>query len=309
MTTLPTPTALYGQPPAALAPAPKDALQVSPLLPGSSPLEALVDGSLLNFIGLAPPGTQERACVLAHALRALAPSAPFTILAPKAAGGTRLLKELAALGADSLADAPKAHHRIVSGLAPRDATLHSPMWTRLIADTGPQLCASTGLWTQPGVFSWNRLDPGTALLLSHFPTLYGRGADLGCGIGHLSRAALAMPKVSHLTAIDLDRRAVEAAKRNLDDPRLTVVWGDALASNLTGLDFVVMNPPFHDGGAEDRALGQGFVRAAASALRTGGRCCLVANRHLPYEATLAASFAKVTEMAVGHGFKVFEAVK
>ena len=54
-----------------------------------------------------------------------------------------------------------------------------------------------------------------------------------------------------------------------------------------------MNPPFHDGGTEDQALGQAFIRRAAEALRPGGTLWLVANRHLPYEATLSAAFKTV----------------
>ncbi|WP_163545134.1 methyltransferase, partial [Klebsiella pneumoniae] len=63
---------------------------------------------------------------------------------------------------------------------------------------------------------------------------------------------------------------------------------------LKALDFVVMNPPFHDGGAEDKALGQAFVRRAADLLKPRGTCWLVANRHLPYEAVLAPLFKTVT---------------
>ena len=35
---------------------------------------------------------------------------------------------------------------------------------------------------------------------------------------------------------------------------------------LQDLDFVVMNPPFHDGGTEDRSLGEAFIRRAAAVL-------------------------------------------
>ena len=74
-------------------------------------------------------------------------------------------------------------------------------------------------------------------------------------------------------------------------------------------DFVVSNPPFHDGGAEDRRLGWAFIRKAAEMLRKGGVLWLVANRHLPYEAELNAAFARVRPVADQGGYKVFEAVK
>ena len=80
-------------------------------------------------------------------------------------------------------------------------------------------------------------------------------------------------------------------------------------AELKDLDFIVSNPPFHEGGGEDKALGQAFIRAAAAALRKSGTLWLVANRHLPYEAILAESFAKVRLVGEGGGYKVFEARK
>jgi 16S rRNA (guanine1207-N2)-methyltransferase len=78
--------------------------------------------------------------------------------------------------------------------------------------------------------------------------------------------------------------------------------------DLAALDFVVMNPPFHDGGVEDRALGQAFIRAAHRMLRPGGALWLVANRGLPYEAVLAELFgARVTPRGEAGGYKVLEA--
>ena len=66
---------------------------------------------------------------------------------------------------------------------------------------------------------------------------------------------------------------------------------------------------FHDAGREDQSLGQAFVQYAARVLRKGGTLWLVANRHLPYEATLSDAFRTATSRAEAHGFKVYEAVK
>jgi 16S rRNA (guanine1207-N2)-methyltransferase len=160
------------------------------------------------------------------------------------------------------------------------------------------------------VFAWDRIDGGSALLAEHLPALKGAGADLGCGYGALATVVLRSEAVTALRLIDLDRRAVEAARKNVDDPRATFQWADARTLDDGGqLDFVVMNPPFHDGGAEDRRLGQAFVRKAAGLLKKGGVLWLVANRHLPYEAELNAAFKRVTPVTEGGGYKLFEAVK
>jgi 16S rRNA (guanine1207-N2)-methyltransferase len=175
-----------------------------------------------------------------------------------------------------------------------------------IAEGAPRHVDGLG-WTQPGIFSWDRLDPGTALLMACLPALAGQGADFGCGVGLLSQLVLRSPAVSALSLIDIDRRAVDCAGRNVDDPRARFEWADVRTTDRSGLDFVVMNPPFHDGGREDRALGQAFVAQASRSLKPGGCCWLVANRHLPYEAPLAEHFSSVRLVRETGAFKVYEA--
>jgi 16S rRNA (guanine1207-N2)-methyltransferase len=298
-------TILYGTPAPGLVEIPAGALQVSPLVPGSTDLAGLADASLDEAVILAPPGTLERDHVLAHALRALKPGGELTVFAPKDKGGSRLKKALERFGCTVAEDA-RRHHRFC--YVTRPAGLREI--AEAIATGAPQLVASLGLWSQPGVFSWDRLDPGSALLLDSLPEFTGKGADLGAGIGVLGHKVLSGAGVTSLTLVEIDRRAVEAARRNLDDPRIAVLWADVRRlDNLDGLDFVVMNPPFHDGGTEDRALGVAFIAAAAKALRKGGVCWLTANRHLPYEAPLEAAFAKVTLKAERGGYKIYEARK
>ena len=255
---------------------------------------------------LAVPGTLERRHDLAAMLRALAPGAPFTVMAPKDMGGARLGGELAAFGC-AFTESAKAHHRICAGTRPQALVGIA----EAIAEGAPRRLADLGLWSQPGIFSWNRIDPGTALLLQALPRLSGHGADLGCGIGVLAHGVLASPKVTRLDLLDIDRRAVAAARRNVDDARASFAWADVRAgTGLTGLDFVVMNPPFHDAtGGEDKGLGQVFIRRAAEALRGGGHLWLTANRHLPYEAVLKPLFRQVTPVIEAGGFKVVEARK
>ncbi len=308
MTTLPS-HGIYGAPPDALTTSDPSATQFSPLRPGAAALEAQPAGTLASFVMAAPAGTVERRYALALMLQALAPDAPFTILAPKDRGGARLAGELAQFGC-AFTEEARRHHRICSGRRP--AAL--PDLGAALRDGASQVVAGLGLVSQPGVFSWDRLDPASALLLPHLDGLAGRGADFGCGIGVLALGALAAPKVTELTLIDIDRRAIEAARRNVVDPRATLLWADLREpdprdSPMSRLDFVVANPPFHDGGAEDRSLGQTFIRRAAAALRTGGRFWLTANRHLPYEAVLQPLFKRVTLAAQASGYKVFEAQK
>jgi len=301
------PEGVYGIPPAELAAVPQEAIQFSPLIPGSSSLEDQSEGTLSRITMVAPPGTVERRYTLALALKALASDGGLTVLAPKDRGGSRLRKEMASFGC-AVSETARRHYRICT--CERPPVLQGI--DEALAEGKPRLVEEVGLWAQPGVFSWNRIDPGSALLERHLPTLAGRGADLGCGIGYLARAVLASPKVEHLTIVDIDRRAVEAARRNIEDIRADLMWADVRnlkPEQLGRIDFVVMNPPFHDGGAEDRSLGQNFIRKAAEVLRPGGLCWLVANRHLPYEGVLTSAFKRVALKAEAEGYKIYEAQK
>jgi 16S rRNA (guanine1207-N2)-methyltransferase len=291
-------------PPPELAAAAPGAVQLSPFVPGAAQIEDLADASLARILLAAPPGTLERRYVLAHALRALAAGGELIALAPKDKGGARLRGELEAFGC-VVAESARRHHRLCRVRRPPGPT----GLEAAIAEGGPRLIAALGLWSQPGVFSWDRIDPGSALIVGAPMELSGRGADFGCGIGVLARAALAREAVSEITLIDIDARAVAAARRNIEDRRARFLHADLRGAGAAprGLDFVVMNPPFHEGGAQARSLGGAFIAAAARALAPGGLLIVVANIALPYEAALAAHFARVTPLARARGYKLIEA--
>jgi 16S rRNA (guanine1207-N2)-methyltransferase len=297
-------TNLFGAPPPELADVAADPVQFSPTSPGANDLAGLPPGALDNLAMLAPPGAMERRRALALSLRALAPGAPFLVMAPKDKGGGRLAKELEEFGCPSVQSA-KRHHRLCFAQAQGDpaaieAAIHAG---------APRFSESLGLWTQPGVFSWDRIDPGSALLIRHLPDFTGRGADFGCGFGLIAHRVLVSPKVKSLLLVDIDRRAIELCARNVDDPRVAILWADVRGLSVGPFDFIAMNPPFHEAGKETKELGRGFIASAAANLRPGGQCWLVANRRLPYEAALEEKFRSVALIAAEGGFKVIEAIK
>jgi 16S rRNA (guanine1207-N2)-methyltransferase len=299
-----TAEAVYGRPPQSLAAASAEAVQTSPLNIGGTAIEALASGGLQRFVILAPPGTLERRYILAQALRVLAPDGDLIALALKQRGGARLAAELAAFGCD-IREHSKAHHRICQTKRPAE-----PIGIEAaISAGGQQWVARIGLWSQPGVFSWDRIDPGTALLLAQPWTPSGAGADLGCGLGVVAAVLLRSTAVESLRLCDVDARAIAAARRNIADKRASFRQHDLRQAPATGLDFVAMNPPFHDAGAEDRRLGRQFVETAAAMLKPGGTLRMVANVAMAYEGTLAANFTEVRLVVREGGYKVLEAVR
>ncbi|MFU8893881.1 MAG: class I SAM-dependent methyltransferase [Luteolibacter sp.] len=158
----------------------------------------------------------------------------------------------------------------------------------------PIAIPDTPLFTVPGIFSAGRVDAGSALLAAHLPpSLHGRVADLGAGWGFLSHAILTKcPRVRSIDLLEADARALAMARENLTalgtSGELGFHWHDVTTGlpAAKGYDTVVMNPPFHDGKRTDISLGDAFLATAAAALRPGGTLLMVANRQLPYEATL-----------------------
>lgn len=165
--------------------------------------------------------------------------------------------------------------------------------------------------TAPGMFSFDRVDAGSKLLVDNLPgDLRGSAADFCAGWGYV--AAEMAARSSGLSALDLyeaDFDALEAAKGNLAN---TVAqgffWTDLLAEPVERrYDVIAMNPPFHRSRAAEPEIGAGMIRAAAKALKPGGRLFMVANRQLPYEPVLSAAFAGHAELARDGMFKVFSA--
>lgn len=295
---------IYGRPPAVFDP-PQSATQTSPLIPGSQALESMADGSAEEITVYAPPGAVERRYVLAQALRVLKVGGRLDVMAPKDKGGSRLAKELKSFGL-TFSEEAKAHHR--------RAKLARPELVEALDEAikggAPRIVPGLEAWSQPGIFAWDRIDTGTALLADALPALKGKGVDLGCGYGALATVVLRSTAVTGLRMVDLDRRAIDAAKQNVRDERASFEWADVRTLEADGtLDFVVSNPPFHDGGIEDKRLGQKFIRKSAELLKKGGVAWIVANRHLPYEKDLNEVFKRVTMVADQNGFKIFEAVK
>lgn len=179
----------------------------------------------------------------------------------------------------------------------------------------PRLVEATGLVSRPGVFAWDRIDTASKLLSDHLPSdLSGHGADLGAGLGYLTHIVLSRSEsVKSMDVYEAEARSLECARLNLQPFETRVglgyFWQDVTTGIQGPYDFIISNPPFHLGREEARALGQSFIEIAAKSIKQNGRFYMVANRHLPYEASLEKYFSKVSVLVMQDGFKVFEAIK
>ena len=125
----------------------------------------------------------------------------------------------------------------------------TPLVTRTIRATifGNQL----ELTTAGGVFSGNRLDLGTSVLLRTIePPPSGHVLDLGCGYGPIAVGlATASPGIT-LDAVDVNERALGLTRRNAEDlgvsARVNAVLPDDVAPD-TRYDEIWSNPPIRIG--------------------------------------------------------------
>ena len=169
---------------------------------------------------------------------------------------------------------------------------------------------SYAVCSRPGVFSWDRLDRGTQMLLEALEVAPGETVlDLGCGYGIVG--LVAAEKAGTVYLVDADAEAVESARRTValhGRSNCRVVAGDGVAAvDSVSFDVVATNPPFHQGKATDLDLVQRWIRDIANVLRPGGRLYLVANRFLRYEDTLRAALTSVEAVCSDSRFKVLRA--
>lgn len=160
----------------------------------------------------------------------------------------------------------------------------------------------------PGVFARNKLDIGSSVLLPFLEQIDGKViCDLGCGNGLLALLIKQRRPEARVIATDDSKMATRAAEHNAKANQLTleVRHGNALQQVPEPLDWVVCNPPYHDGHKELTNIAITMFRQAAKKLKPCGKLLLVANRHLPYKRELKKHFHKVELLSTDAKFVVF----
>lgn len=248
---------------------------------------------------------------VAEALKRARPGGRIVVAGGKTDGAASLRKRIAAL-LPVEGHASKSHGVVFWLTRPNapDAAVGA-----LVA-ANPPLLLEGGFRTVAGLFSHDRIDPGSKLLAENLPAdLKGIAADFGAGWGFLSvELARRSPGVTAIDLYEASFSACEAARANMQTlaPQVEarVLWRDLIAEKAERrYDVIVMNPPFHQGRAAEPSLGEGMIRAARDALKPGGRLFLVANRALPYEAALQAGFARHGEIVRDERYKVLWAAR
>ncbi|AHK17562.1 class I SAM-dependent methyltransferase [Thalassolituus oleivorans] len=164
----------------------------------------------------------------------------------------------------------------------------------------------------PGVFARQQMDIGTRVMLEHLPNVMtGTVCDLGCGNGLLALSIKQKHPETRVIATDDSLLAVESARRNaeVNDLSIDVRHGNILQAVEESLDWVVCNPPFHDGHKQLTNIAEAMFLQSQQQLNPGGTLLVIANRHLPYLAKLKSLFASVDSLSSDKRFVVYECRK
>ena len=136
------------------------------------------------------------------------------------------------------------------------------------------------LTSDRGVFSGDRVDPGTKYLLldAPAPPATGELLDLGCGYGPIALTLAARAPAARVWAVDVNERALDLVRENATEHELANVVAAAPDDVPDDLRFhaVYSNPPVRIG---KDALHQ-LLHRWLGRLADGGVAYLVVQKHL-----------------------------
>lgn len=164
----------------------------------------------------------------------------------------------------------------------------------------------------PGVFSQKGLDKGTQVLLNNLPKgISGKLLDFGCGAGVISAAlALQFPELA-LTLVDVSALAITSSEQTL---KMNGLQGQCIASDglseISGtFNWIVSNPPFHQGLKTHYAATELFLTQCTHHLQKNATLLVVANSFLQYQSIMEQSVGHTHKATVNNGFTVYMSKK
>ena len=167
------------------------------------------------------------------------------------------------------------------------------------------------IYSMAGVFSGEKLDMGTRVLLAHLPQFSSgqKIIDLGCGSGVIGAIIAQSNPQCQLLLTDESRAAVESAKITFTNNQLTngIFHQTNVLSGVTrrAYDHILCNPPFHQQNVQMLDIAHEMFKQSAQCLKPSGQLLVVANRHLKYQPFLKRFFSLVKPISSDQKFTVW----
>lgn len=258
-----------------------------------------------------PKSRQLTHMILQMAATVLAPGANLLLVGQNNAGiraGQRLLAE--AIGPAHKVDAARHCTLFQATLQEKKKKFDPEEWGVLYQVKGRQQLTITSF---PGVFSHGRLDAGTGLLLETVQDLQGeRLLDFGCGCGVIGATAKTLWPSMTVDLVDINAFALLAARCTLVGNSFTAdhIYPSDIFSDVQGsYDWILSNPPFHQGIKTDYEVTLNFIEQSAGFLNKGGRLRIVANRFLKYQPAIERHIGTCRVITENRQYCVYEATR
>lgn len=268
----------------------------------------LPEGDFDQAIIFVPKSKELLNYILHNVVSRLSLGASIFLVGEKKAGVERAAKQLQPYGQALKLDSAR-HCQMWQ------VTINTTVTAKALADWAQQYTVATPngdltICALPGVFSQNRLDVGTAVLLPFLSQVTsGKIADFGCGAGVISAYLAKLNPKNRIFAMDVDAFALASTrmtfeKNDLAPEQLEITAVTGIEDAPLFLHAIVSNPPFHQGIQTDYNASESLCKTSRRHLKSGGELWIVANRFLNYPLLIEQNFGQCTTKADQQGFKV-----
>lgn len=167
-----------------------------------------------------------------------------------------------------------------------------------------------------GVFSKERVDFGTNVLINSIPDLSWANSllDVGCGVGIIGLCLRSKYRQLNIELVDVNTRALKLAAENakmngLDEEGKVVIKESNLYENVSkSFDLIVSNPPIRAG----KDIVHGVVIGGYEHLNKGGKIYIVIQKKQgapSMESKMNEVFGNVKTIEKKNGYFIFESTK
>ena len=168
------------------------------------------------------------------------------------------------------------------------------------------------LITDNGVFSKDKLDYGTRLLLETITkeNLIGNTLDLGCGYGIIGIYLSLTTNLSKIDMVDVNKRAILLAKDNIKLNKLTninVFESDIYSEVKDKYNYIITNPPIRAG----KEILRKFLYGAKDYLKEDGQLWFVMRKDHGVKTMIKEleNIYKIEIMEKSKGFYIVKCLK